>query len=146
LNEEGLCRWRGGDRHLHQDAPGPERRARGFRFEEGGTLLTAPVRVAEGTAALGPQELVVLAVKGPSLPGLAPRGSGRCGPGRPDRSCDPGAPHDRLRGARHLLGANAGPGETRLRPGPEGNEVAVEHQKAQLALCVELAQEVLGGL
>jgi len=28
----------------------------------------------------------------------------------------------------------------------EGNEVAVEHQKAKLALCVELAQEVWGGL
>jgi 2-dehydropantoate 2-reductase len=47
-------------------------RAHGFRFEEGGARLTAPVRVAEETAALGPQDLVVLAVKGPSLPGLAP--------------------------------------------------------------------------
>lgn len=28
----------------------------------------------------------------------------------------------------------------------EGNEVALEHQKAKLALCVELAQEVWGGL
>jgi 5-methyltetrahydropteroyltriglutamate--homocysteine methyltransferase len=28
----------------------------------------------------------------------------------------------------------------------EGNEVAVEHQKAKLALCVELAHEVWGGL
>jgi 2-dehydropantoate 2-reductase len=46
-------------------------RAHGFRFEEGGTMLTTPVRVAEDTAALGPQELVALAVKGPSLPGLA---------------------------------------------------------------------------
>ena len=40
-------------------------------------MLTAPVRVAEETAALGPQELVVLAVKGPSLPCLA-EGSVRC--------------------------------------------------------------------
>jgi len=46
-------------------------RAHGFRFEEGGVVLTAPVRVAEEPAALGPQDLVVLAVKGPSLPGLA---------------------------------------------------------------------------
>jgi 2-dehydropantoate 2-reductase len=46
-------------------------RTHGFRFEEGGTTLTAPVRVVETTAALGPQDLVVLAVKGPSLPGLA---------------------------------------------------------------------------
>ena len=48
-------------------------RAHGLRFEEGGALLTAPVRVAESAAALGPQDLVVVAVKGPSLPGLAPQ-------------------------------------------------------------------------
>ena len=46
-------------------------RAHGFRFEEGGATLTASVRVAADTRELGPQELVVLAVKGPSLPGLA---------------------------------------------------------------------------
>jgi 2-dehydropantoate 2-reductase len=46
-------------------------RTHGFRFEEGGTTLTAPVRVVETTAALGPQDLVVLTVKGPSLSGLA---------------------------------------------------------------------------
>ena len=45
-------------------------RTHGFRFEEGGTVLTAPVRVVEETTALGPQDLVVLAVKGPSLPDL----------------------------------------------------------------------------
>jgi 2-dehydropantoate 2-reductase len=47
-------------------------RAHGFRFEENGAVLTAPVRVEESTAALGHHDLVVLAVKGPSLPGLAP--------------------------------------------------------------------------
>lgn len=46
-------------------------RAHGFRFEENGAVLTAPVRVAEDTGALGPQDLVVLAVKGPALPALA---------------------------------------------------------------------------
>jgi 2-dehydropantoate 2-reductase len=46
-------------------------RAHGFRFEEAGVLLTAKVRVAEDPAALGPHDLVVLAVKGPSLPGVA---------------------------------------------------------------------------
>ena len=46
-------------------------RAHGFRFEENGVVLTVPVRVEEDTAALGPHDLVVLAVKGPSLPGLA---------------------------------------------------------------------------
>ena len=47
-------------------------RTHGFRFEEGGRVLTAPVRVVEETTALGLQDLVVLAVKGPSLPDLAP--------------------------------------------------------------------------
>ena len=46
-------------------------RAHGFRLEENGSVLTAPVRVAEETGALGPQDLIVLAVKGPALPGLA---------------------------------------------------------------------------
>jgi 2-dehydropantoate 2-reductase len=46
-------------------------RAHGFRFEEAGVLLTAKVRVAEDPSALGPHDLVVLAVKGPSLPGVA---------------------------------------------------------------------------
>lgn len=46
-------------------------RAHGFRLEENGAVLTAPVRVAEDTGALGPQDLVVLAVKGPALPALA---------------------------------------------------------------------------
>jgi 2-dehydropantoate 2-reductase len=48
-------------------------RAHGFRFEEAGRTLTAPVRVAEEAAVLGPHDLVVIAVKGPSLPGLAGR-------------------------------------------------------------------------
>jgi 2-dehydropantoate 2-reductase len=47
-------------------------RGHGFRLEEAGTVLTAPVRVVEETGPLGPQDLVVLAVKGPSLPDLAP--------------------------------------------------------------------------
>lgn len=46
-------------------------RAHGFRLEENGAVLTAPVRVAEDTGALGLQDLVVVAVKGPALPGLA---------------------------------------------------------------------------
>lgn len=43
-------------------------RARGFHCEERGGTLTAPVRVAENAHALGAQDLVVVAVKGPSLP------------------------------------------------------------------------------
>jgi 2-dehydropantoate 2-reductase len=51
-------------------------RAHGFRFQQDGGVLTAPVRVAEDAVKLGPQELVVLAVKGPSLPDVA----GKLGP------------------------------------------------------------------
>ncbi len=51
-------------------------RAHGFRFQQDGAVLTAPVRVAEDAGKLGPQELVVLAVKGPSLPEVA----GKVGP------------------------------------------------------------------
>jgi 2-dehydropantoate 2-reductase len=42
-------------------------RAHGFRLEQGGALVTAKVRVVEDTSGLGAQDLVVLAVKGPSL-------------------------------------------------------------------------------
>jgi 2-dehydropantoate 2-reductase len=55
-------------------------RAHGFRLEEGGATLTAPVRVAEDTRALGAQELVVVAVKGPSLPAVAPQVGPLLGP------------------------------------------------------------------
>jgi len=43
-------------------------RAAGLRLQQDGALLTAPVRGAEDAAALGRQDLVVVAVKGPSLP------------------------------------------------------------------------------
>jgi 2-dehydropantoate 2-reductase len=55
-------------------------RAHGFRLEEGGATLTAPVRVAEATRALGAQDLVVVAVKGPSLPAVAPQVGPLLGP------------------------------------------------------------------
>ncbi len=55
-------------------------RARGLRLEEGGATLTAPVRVVEDTRALGPQDLVVVAVKGPALPAVAPQVGPLLGP------------------------------------------------------------------
>lgn len=48
-------------------------RARGWRLEMGGELLTAPARVAEDARELGPQDLVVIAVKAPALAEIAPR-------------------------------------------------------------------------
>jgi 2-dehydropantoate 2-reductase len=48
-------------------------RAHGLRLQKGNALLSAPVRVEEDPAALGPQDLVVLAVKAPAMPEVAPR-------------------------------------------------------------------------
>lgn len=46
-------------------------RAHGWRLQTSEGLATAPARVAESAAALGPQDLVIVAVKGPSLASVA---------------------------------------------------------------------------
>jgi 2-dehydropantoate 2-reductase len=46
-------------------------RAHGWRLQQGGQLLQAAVTASDQAADLGPQDLVVLAVKGPSLPAVA---------------------------------------------------------------------------
>jgi 2-dehydropantoate 2-reductase len=46
-------------------------RAYGFRFQQDGATLTAPVRVAETASALGEQDLVVVAVKAPAFAAVA---------------------------------------------------------------------------
>jgi len=43
----------------------------GWRLEAGGRQIAAPVRVAESPSELGVQDLVVIAVKGPALAGVA---------------------------------------------------------------------------
>jgi 2-dehydropantoate 2-reductase len=43
----------------------------GWRLESGGTLVSAPARVATHATELGAQELVIVAVKGPSLASVA---------------------------------------------------------------------------
>jgi 2-dehydropantoate 2-reductase len=48
-------------------------RARGWRLDMGGELLTAPARVAEDPRELGPQDLVIVAVKAPALADIAAR-------------------------------------------------------------------------
>jgi 2-dehydropantoate 2-reductase len=51
-------------------------RANGLRIAEGGAdapWRSAPVQAADDAAALGPQDLVVVAVKGPAMAELAPR-------------------------------------------------------------------------
>jgi len=47
-------------------------RARGWRLEQGGALLQAPATASDDPAELGRHDLVVVAVKGPALPALAP--------------------------------------------------------------------------
>ncbi|HJV58454.1 MAG TPA: 2-dehydropantoate 2-reductase [Methylomirabilota bacterium] len=55
-------------------------RAHGLRLEEGGATLTVPVRVVEDTRALDAQDLVIVAVKGPALPAVAPQVAPLLGP------------------------------------------------------------------
>src|SRR5579871_4608686 len=48
-------------------------RDHGWRLLEGGAMLQAPLALASDDAAeLGPQDLVIVALKGPALPSLAP--------------------------------------------------------------------------
>ncbi len=46
-------------------------RAHGWRLQTGDTLVSAPARVADHAGELGTQDLVIVAVKGPSLAGIA---------------------------------------------------------------------------
>jgi 2-dehydropantoate 2-reductase len=47
-------------------------RQQGWRLQTGDTLVRAPARASDQSAELGVQDLVVIAVKGPALPALAP--------------------------------------------------------------------------
>ncbi len=47
-------------------------RSHGWRLQIGGALITAPVNASDDAHALGPQDVVFIAVKGPALPALAP--------------------------------------------------------------------------
>jgi 2-dehydropantoate 2-reductase len=55
-------------------------RAHGLRLREGGRLVQAPVAASDDAAELGPQELVVVAVKGPALAAVAPALAAMTGP------------------------------------------------------------------
>ena len=46
-------------------------RTRGWRLQSGETVISALVQVAEKAAELGPQDLVIVAVKAPALPSVA---------------------------------------------------------------------------
>jgi 2-dehydropantoate 2-reductase len=57
-------------------------RAHGWRLQHDRVLLSAPLaQAADDPRDLGPQDLVILAVKGPALPALAPRLAPLLGPG-----------------------------------------------------------------
>ncbi|MFT3664573.1 2-dehydropantoate 2-reductase [Piscinibacter sp.] len=55
-------------------------RTRGWRLRMNGELLGAPASASDDAAALGAQDLVVIALKGQSLPALAPRLTPLLGP------------------------------------------------------------------
>ncbi len=55
-------------------------RTHGWRLRMGGELLAQPAQASEDAAELGVQDLVVIALKGQSLPGLAPRLAPLIGP------------------------------------------------------------------
>lgn len=48
-------------------------RRRGLRLDEGGTVSTFPIAVSDEPARLGPQDLLVIGLKGPALADVAPR-------------------------------------------------------------------------
>lgn len=55
-------------------------RTHGLRLDQGGQTLTVPLRVSSDPASLGPQDLVILAVKGPAVGGVAAQVAQLCGP------------------------------------------------------------------
>ena len=57
---------------LARGATAASLRANGFRLVMDGAVMTTPVTVVADTAAVGEQDLVVIAVKGPSLAGVTP--------------------------------------------------------------------------
>lgn len=55
-------------------------REHGIRLDSNGQTLAAPLRVSADAAELGPQDLVILAVKGPAIAGVAAQVAALCGP------------------------------------------------------------------
>lgn len=55
-------------------------RGHGLRLHSGGETLNVPLRISPDAAALGPQDLVILAVKGPAIAGVAAQVAQLCGP------------------------------------------------------------------
>lgn len=56
-------------------------RAHGLRLQQGGERLQAPVRASDQASELGAHDLVIVAVKAPALPGIAPAIGPLIGPG-----------------------------------------------------------------
>jgi 2-dehydropantoate 2-reductase len=56
-------------------------RAQGWRLQTGDTLVSAPAHVAEKASELGERDLIIVAVKGPSLAGMASAIAPLIGPG-----------------------------------------------------------------
>lgn len=55
-------------------------REHGLTLDSGGVAASTPLRVTDDPAELGPQDLVILAVKGPAVAGVAAQVAALCGP------------------------------------------------------------------
>lgn len=114
-------------------------REHGWRLQQGGQLIQAPARASDSAAELGPQDLVIVALKGPVLPQLAPTIAALMGPDTvvlpamngvpwwlglgtalgeaPLQSVDPGGTIARHIPLHHVLGCVVHASSTRTAPG-----------------------------
>ena len=82
--------------------------SQGLVLHHAGGSETVPVRVSHNPSDLGPQDLVIVAVKAPSLPALAPNIAALCGPGTTVLVAMNGVPWWFFEGAKDAHGACAG--------------------------------------
>ena len=82
-------------------------RAHGLRVRQGEAERAAPVRASDRAADLGPQDLVVIAVKAPALPALAPQIVPLLGPDTAVLTAMNGVPWWFLHGLGGTLGGQA---------------------------------------
>lgn len=114
-------------------------REHGWRLHQGGQLIQAPARASDKASDLGPQDLVIVALKGPMLPQVAPTLAELIGPDtvvlpamngvpwwlglgtalgdEPLPSVDPGGHIAKFIPLRHVLGCVVHASSTRTAPG-----------------------------
>ena len=109
-------------------------RAHGLRLRQGGELFSAAVHASDDPAALGVQDLVVIAVKGPALAEVAARIAPLLGPNTLVLPAMNGVPWWFGAGVPAL--AQAGPGGATLESIDPGGLIAAAIPSAQLIGCV----------